>query len=130
MIDEYFVGTGRRKEATAKVRLKRGKGKITVNGAEIGAYLCRANLVMHALKSVDAAELKGKLDIVCEAAGGGLSGQAGALSLGIARALLKFNPDLRSLLKRNGLLTRDPRMVERKKYGQAKARKRFQFSKR
>ena len=130
MADEFFNGTGRRKEATAKVRLKHGKGKITVNGSEIGAYLCRANLVMHALRPVDAAELNGKLDLVCEASGGGLTGQAGALSLGIARALLKYDAELRPLLKRNGLLTRDSRMVERKKYGQAKARKRFQFSKR
>lgn len=130
MAHEFFNGTGRRKEATAKVRLKRGKGKITVNGSDIGSYLCRANLVMHALKPLDTAELSGKLDILCEASGGGLTGQAGAISLGIARALLKFNPELRPALKRNGLLTRDSRMVERKKYGQVKARKRFQFSKR
>ena len=130
MVSEFFIGTGRRKEATAKVRLRQGKGKVTVNGKEIGAYLCRDNLVMHALKPVNTAELGGKLEIICEAGGGGLSGQAGALSLGIARALLKYNPELRPLMKRNGLLTRDPRMVERKKYGQVKARKRFQFSKR
>ena len=130
MADEFFIGTGRRKEATAKIRIKRGKGKITVNGSEIGSYLCRANLVQHALKPVDTAELSGKLDILCEANGGGLTGQAGAISLGIARALLKYDPELRPVLKRNGLLTRDSRMVERKKYGQVKARKRFQFSKR
>lgn len=130
MADEFFNGTGRRKEATAKVRLKRGKGKITVNGSEIGSHLCRANLVMHALKPVETAELSGKLDIICVAAGGGLTGHAGAISLGIARALLKFDPELRPVLKRNGLLTRDSRMVERKKYGRVKARKRFQFSKR
>jgi small subunit ribosomal protein S9 len=130
LADEYHTATGRRKEAVAKIRLRRGKGKITVNGRDINSYLCRANLVMHALKPVEVAELGGKLDIACTAQGGGLSGQAGALSLGIARALAGFDPELRSLLKRNGLLTRDSRMVERKKYGQVKARKRFQFSKR
>ncbi|MEE9555530.1 MAG: 30S ribosomal protein S9 [candidate division Zixibacteria bacterium] len=130
MADEFFIGTGRRKEATAKVRLTPGKGKITVNGSEIGSYLCRANLVMHALKPLTTTELSGKLDIFCETHGGGLTGQAGAISLGIARALLKYDLELRPVLKRNGLLTRDSRMVERKKYGQVKARKRFQFSKR
>jgi small subunit ribosomal protein S9 len=130
LANDYFSGTGRRKEATAQVRLRGGKGKITVNGTDINSYLCRANLVKDAMKPVEAAELAGRLDIVCESSGGGLSGQAGAISLGIARALIKYDPELRSVLKRNGLLTRDPRMVERKKYGQVKARKRFQFSKR
>ncbi len=130
MADEYHIATGRRKESVAKIRLRRGKGKITVNGIDINSYLCRANLVMHALKPVDVVELGGKLDIICVAKGGGLSGQAGAVSLGIARALMKYDPEFRPLLKRNGLLTRDSRMVERKKYGQVKARKRFQFSKR
>lgn len=130
MADEYHIATGRRKESVAKIRLRSGKGKITVNGRDINSYLCRANLVMHALKPVEVAELGGRLDIACMAQGGGLSGQAGAVSLGIARALIKFDPELRSLLKRNGLLARDSRMVERKKYGQVKARKRFQFSKR
>ncbi len=130
MADEYHIATGRRKESVAKIRLKRGKGKITVNGSDINSYLCRANLVMHALKPVEVVELGGKFDIACVAKGGGLSGQAGAVSLGIARALMKFDPEFRPLLKRNGLLTRDSRMVERKKYGLVKARKRFQFSKR
>jgi small subunit ribosomal protein S9 len=130
LADEYHSATGRRKESVAKIRLRRGKGKITVNGRDINSYLCRANLVMQALKPVEVVELAGKLDIACTAEGGGLSGQAGAVSLGIARALTKFDPGLRPLLKRNGMLTRDPRMVERKKYGQVKARKRFQFSKR
>lgn len=130
MADEYHIATGRRKESVAKIRLRSGKGKITVNGRDINSYLCRANLVMHALKPLEVAELGGRLDIACMAQGGGLSGQAGAVSLGIARALIKFDPGLRPLLKRNGLLTRDSRMVERKKYGQVKARKRFQFSKR
>lgn len=130
MANEFHIATGRRKESVAQIRLRSGKGKITVNGKSIDSYLCRANLVMHALKPAEVVELRGKLDIVCIARGGGLSGQAGAISLGIARALMKFDPEFRSLLKRNGLLTRDSRMVERKKYGQVKARKRFQFSKR
>lgn len=130
MADDIFIGTGRRKEATAKVRIKPGKGKVMVNGSDINSYLCRANLVMHAMKPIDTAELAGRLDITCQAHGGGLTGQAGAIRLGIARALLKYDPELRPILKRNGLLTRDPRMVERKKYGRVKARKRFQFSKR
>lgn len=125
-----FAATGRRKESTAKILLKSGKGKIEVNGSDINSYLCRANLVMHALKPVETAELSGKIDVDCKAHGGGLSGQAGAISLGIARALVKYDPQLRTILKRNGLLTRDSRMVERKKYGKVKARKRFQFSKR
>lgn len=130
MTDQIFIGTGRRKESTAKVRIKPGKGQVKVNGSDINSYLCRANLVMHALKPVETAELTGRLIIDIEAHGGGLSGQAGAISLGIARALIRYNPELRGVLKRNGLLTRDPRMVERKKYGHVKARKRFQFSKR
>jgi small subunit ribosomal protein S9 len=127
---EVFAATGRRKESVAQIRIKSGKGKITVNGREIHSYLCRDNLVMQALKPMDVAELEGRLVIDCKVEGGGLSGQAGAISLGLARALTKFDPELRSLLKRNGLLRRDSRMVERKKYGQVKARKRFQFSKR
>ncbi len=130
MADEFYIATGRRKESVAKIRLRSGKGKITVNGKDIKSYLCRANLVMHALKPVEIVELGGRLDIVCVAKGGGLSGQAGAVRLGIARALIKLDPEFRPLLKRNGLLTRDSRMVERKKYGLVKARKRFQFSKR
>ncbi len=130
MAHEFHIATGRRKESVAQIRLRSGKGKISVNGKNIDSYLCRANLVMHALKPIEVVELRGKLDIICVARGGGLSGQAGAISLGIARALMKFDPEFRPLLKRNGLLTRDSRMVERKKYGQVKARKRFQFSKR
>lgn len=130
MAGEVFTATGRRKESVAKIRIKSGKGKVSVNGREISSYLCRDNLVMQALKPIDVAELEGRVIIDCKVRGGGLSGQAGAISLGLARALTKFDPELRSLLKRNGLLRRDPRMVERKKYGQVKARKRFQFSKR
>jgi small subunit ribosomal protein S9 len=130
LAEDVFAATGRRKESVAQVRLKRGTGKITVNGKEINAYLCRLNVVMSALKPIDVSEMVGKLDIECVASGGGLTGQAGSISLGIARALILYDPDLRRVLKRNGLLTRDSRMVERKKYGLVKARKRFQFSKR
>jgi small subunit ribosomal protein S9 len=128
--EEVFAGTGRRKEAVAQVRVKRGSGKIEVNGKDVNAYLCRPNIVTLALKPIEVAELNGKLDVVCVARGGGLTGQAGAMSLALARALTIMDSELRGLLKRNGLLTRDSRMVERKKYGLVKARKRYQFSKR
>jgi small subunit ribosomal protein S9 len=125
-----IAATGRRKNAVARVIIRSGNGKCTVNGKDLKSYLCRDTLVIHALKPVEVAELEGKLDINCDASGGGLTGQAGAIRLGIARALTEYDPELRGLLKKNGLLTRDPRMVERKKYGMVKARKRFQFSKR
>ncbi len=130
MAEEVFAATGRRKESIAQVRVRRGAGKTLVNGKEINAYLCRPNVVTHAMKPVEVAELDGKLDIEVVAKGGGLTGQAGAICLALARALIIYDPELRTLLKRNGLLTRDSRMVERKKYGLVKARKRFQFSKR
>lgn len=130
MTSGLFAATGRRKNAVARVTIKSGNGKMVVNGKDLKTYLCRDTLVIHALKPVETAELEGKLDIQCDASGGGLTGQAGAIRLGIARALTQYDPELRGLLKRNGLLTRDPRMVERKKYGMVKARKRFQFSKR
>lgn len=130
MAGELFTATGRRKESVAKIRIKGGKGKVTVNGRDINSYLCRDNLVMQALKPMNVAELEGRIIVECTVSGGGLTGQAGAISLGLARALTKYDSELRPLLKRNGLLRRDPRMVERKKYGQVKARKRFQFSKR
>jgi small subunit ribosomal protein S9 len=128
--EEVFAASGRRKEAVAQVRVRRGAGKIQVNGKDVNAYLCRANIVLAALKPIDVAELNGKLDVDCVARGGGLTGQAGAICLALARALIIYDPELRSILKRNGLLTRDSRMVERKKYGLVKARKRYQFSKR
>ena len=130
LAEEVYAATGRRKEAVAQVRMKRGSGKILVNGKDVNAYLCRANIVTLALKPIDVTEFNGKFDVECVARGGGLSGQAGAISLALARALVIYDPELRSLLKRNGLLTRDSRMVERKKYGLVKARKRYQFSKR
>lgn len=130
MADGQFAATGRRKNSVARVMLKNGSGTITVNGKDLKSYLCRDTLVIHALKPLDVAELMGKIDVKCDVGGGGLTGQAGAIRLGIARALTEYDPELRGLLKKNGLLTRDPRMVERKKYGLVKARKRFQFSKR
>lgn len=130
MADGLFAATGRRKNSVARVAIKNGSGAIMVNGRELKSYLCRDTLVIHALKPLDISEMIGKFDIKCDASGGGLTGQAGAIRLGIARALIKYDPELRGLLKKNGMLTRDPRMVERKKYGLVKARKRFQFSKR
>lgn len=130
MADEVYAATGRRKESVAQVRLRPGSGKIMVNGKEVNAYLCRANVVTAALKPLEVTESMGRFDVDCVCRGGGLTGQAGAISLGIARALIIYDEELRTLLKRNGLLTRDSRMVERKKYGLVKARKRYQFSKR
>jgi small subunit ribosomal protein S9 len=130
LANDIFRGTGTRKTAVAQVRIKAGSGKATVNGREMLDYLSRQNLVTHALEPIEEVKLAGKLDVIATAKGGGLSGQAGALRMGLARAIIKFNPELREALKKRGFLTRDARMVERKKYGQAKARKRFQFSKR
>jgi small subunit ribosomal protein S9 len=130
LADGLFAATGRRKNSVARVAIKNGSGAIAVNGKEMKSYLCRDTLVIHALKPLDISEMMGKFDVKCDVSGGGLTGQAGAIRLGIARALIKYDPELRGLLKKNGLLTRDPRMVERKKYGLVKARKRFQFSKR
>ena len=130
MAEDYLRGLGTRKRAVAQVRLKQGSGKVSINGREILAYLCRENLVTHALAPVEEAKLMGKIDIIAKVTGGGLSGQAGALRMGIARALVQLDPQLRINLKKKGFLTRDARMVERKKYGLVKARKRFQFSKR
>lgn len=130
MTDQFFWGSGTRKTARAAVRIKPGSGNITINGRQIVAYLAQRNLITHALEPMEEAKLTGKLDIISKVAGGGLAGQAGALRLALARALVSMNPQLRSSLKKKGYFTRDSRMVERKKYGQVKARKRFQFSKR
>ncbi len=123
-------GTGRRKSSVARVYLKSGKGKITINGRDFRKYLCRetlANVVLEPLEAIDKVQA---YDFNINVRGGGLTGQAGAIRLGIARALLEENIDYRSLLKAGGYLKRDSRKVERKKYGQPGARKRFQFSKR
>lgn len=125
-----YAATGRRKEAVCRVNLKTGNGQIMINGREKKAYLCRDSLVQQVMDPLEKVEMTGKLDITAKVSGGGLTGQAGAIRLAIARALTRFNPDFRADLKKAGLLTVDARKVERKKYGQPKARKRFQFSKR
>ena len=122
--------TGRRKESTARVWVKRGTGRITINGKELINYFARPVLQMQLNFVFDVTERKNQFDVVATVKGGGLSGQAGAVRHGLSRALSLFEPDLRKPLKSAGMLTRDSRVVERKKYGRAKARKSFQFSKR
>jgi small subunit ribosomal protein S9 len=122
--------TGKRKDAVARVWVKPGTGKVTVNTREVEVYFARPVLRMMIQQPLVAAARAGQYDVICTVAGGGLSGQAGAVRHGISKALTYFEPDLRSLLKKGGFLTRDSRVVERKKYGRAKARKSFQFSKR
>jgi small subunit ribosomal protein S9 len=130
MDNPIYEATGRRKESTARVRVTAGSGQIVINKLQADAYFSRPTLVMQVEQPLKITELLGTVDITVSASGGGLSGQAGAVRLGIARALEKLNPDLRPALKKAGFLTRDSRMVERKKYGQPGARKQFQFSKR
>ncbi|MDX9857329.1 MAG: 30S ribosomal protein S9 [candidate division Zixibacteria bacterium] len=125
-----FAATGRRKEAVAHVVLKPGNGKFTINGREAADFLARATLLQLASEPLAVTDMAGKVDLACSANGGGVAGQAGAIRLALSRALAEFNPEFRSVLRREQLLTRDPRAVERKKYGQPKARKRFQYSKR
>jgi small subunit ribosomal protein S9 len=125
-----FIGTGRRKTAVARVRLVNGSGKITVNGRPFENYFPVETLRATASQPLAVTSTVEKLDANINVSGGGPNGQAGAVSHGIARALLKFDANLRPQLKAEGLLTRDSRMKERKKYGQPGARKRFQFSKR
>ena len=122
--------TGRRKESTARVWVKRGTGKIVINGKEMVNYFARPVLQMQLNFVFDVTERKDQFDVIATVKGGGLSGQAGAVRHGLSRALCLFEPDLRKPLKSAGMLTRDSRVVERKKYGRAKARKSFQFSKR
>lgn len=122
--------TGRRKAAIARVWLKPGSGKIIVNGREVETFFARPVLRMVLQQPFEAANRKDQFDLMCTVTGGGLSGQAGAIRHGISRALINFEPGLRPVLKQGGFLTRDARVVERKKYGRAKARKSFQFSKR
>ena len=126
---EYY-GTGRRKTSTARVFLRPGAGKLEINGREIGNYFSREVLVMVVKQPLALTETAEKFDITATVAGGGGTGQAGAVRHGISRALLEFNGELRERLKSAGFLTRDDRKKERKKYGQPGARKRFQFSKR
>ncbi|MGH8015145.1 MAG: 30S ribosomal protein S9 [Candidatus Zixiibacteriota bacterium] len=130
MEQSIFSATGRRKEATASVRMKHGRGSFTINNRVAAQYLMRETLMQKAQEPLEVTETLGQVDIVCNAGGGGLTGQAGAIRLAVARALVRMNPDLHPKLRKGGFLTRDPRSVERKKYGRPKARKRFQYSKR
>src|SRR5262245_49914026 len=122
--------TGKRKNAVARVWIKPGSGKIIVNTKPVEQFFARPVLRMMIQQPIVAANRGGQYDVICTVSGGGLSGQAGAVRHGISKALTYFEPELRSPLKRGGFLTRDPRVVERKKYGRAKARRSFQFSKR
>lgn len=130
MADIQYYGTGRRKTSTARVYLRPGSGSIQVNKREFNTYFPNEALQMIIRQPLNLTETTGKFDIFVNVDGGGSAGQAGAVRHGITRALLEYNADLRTTLKRAGLVTRDPRKKERKKYGQKGARKRFQFSKR
>jgi small subunit ribosomal protein S9 len=126
-----YYGTGRRKESVARVWLRPGKGNISLNGKTVGEYFCGRKLLEYqVMKPLMITKTQNNFDIEVDAFGGGVPGQAGAISLGIARALLEVSPDFRVKLKRLGLLKRDPRMKERKKYGRKRARKAFQYTKR
>ncbi|MCH8996952.1 MAG: 30S ribosomal protein S9 [Proteobacteria bacterium] len=122
--------TGKRKDAVARVWIKPGPGKITINGREFERYFVRPVLRMLIHQPFEAADRKDQFDVICTVKGGGLSGQAGAVRHGISKALILYEPGLRPVLKKGGFLTRDSRVVERKKYGKRKARRSFQFSKR
>lgn len=124
------TATGRRKTAVAKVRLIPGSGRITINERPFEEYFPIESQQVKILKPFEVTKTIGKFDVIAKTNGGGISGQMGAVQLGIARSLVEYEESFKSVLKEFGLLTRDPRMVERKKYGQKKARKRFQFSKR
>jgi small subunit ribosomal protein S9 len=130
MTEVKFTATGRRKEAVARASIKVGGGVFVINSKTPKEYLKRDVLVDQINLPMRKTDTYGKLDVICRVSGGGLSGQAGAIRLAVARALSQLDPDLRITLRKGGLLTRDPRAVERKKYGQPKARKRFQYSKR
>lgn len=123
-------GTGRRKNSVARVWIKPGKGKVSINGREFENYFPRATHRTLLLQPFAETKTSGQFDVFCTVTGGGSTGQSGAIRHGISRALDQYSPELHLVLSRNGFLTRDSRVVERKKYGQKKARKRFQFSKR
>ena len=125
---QYFYGTGRRKSSVARVRVYPGSGKITINGRDIDDYFGLETLKLIVRQPLALTETAEQFDIVCTVAGGGVTGQAGAIRHGLSRALLVFNPELRPVLKKAGFLTRDPRMKERKKYGLMAARRAPQFS--
>lgn len=126
----FYYGTGRRKKSVARVRVYAGTGKITINDRDIDEYFGLETLKLIVRQPLTLTETTEKFDIVCRVNGGGVTGQAGAIRHGIARALLQYDPELRSALKKAGFLTRDPRMKERKKYGLKAARRAPQFSKR
>ena len=128
--EKFYYATGRRKTSSARVFLKPGKGNITINGKKADDYLTRMQSRMVILQALEALNQGGKFDAKVTVEGGGESGQAGAIRLGITRALIAFNPEFKTALKKAGFVTRDPRMVERKKYGKSGARRRFQYSKR
>ena len=130
MAQKLFYATGRRKTSVARVRLKDGKGQVLVNGRSLEEYFGRETARMVVLQPFQVTQTAGNFDAEVNVQGGGASGQAGAIRHGITRALIGANPDFRSLLKKAGFVTRDPRAVERKKYGRHKARKRPQYSKR
>jgi small subunit ribosomal protein S9 len=127
---QTFYGTGRRKESVARVFLKFGTGKITINGRTVDEYFRNVNWRNRAVEPLKFTETVNAVDVAATVNGGGVGGQSGAVRMGLSRALSLFNPELRPGLRKNGFLTRDSRMKERKKYGQKGARKRFQFSKR
>lgn len=129
-MDNTIHAIGRRKEAVAKVWIKPGSGNIMVNSKEVKEYFDRDCNVFHMLQPMNVTSTRDKYDVVVKVLGGGKTGQAGAARLGIARALVKIDESLKNTLSKGGFLRRDPRMVERKKYGRMKARRRFQFSKR
>ena len=130
MVNDLARGTGRRKTAVARVYLRNGTGKINVNGKSLNEYFHSSELEREIIESLDVTDSIDKYDVLIRVTGGGLHGQAGACRHGLARALVSYDETNRSSLRANGMLTRDRRMVERKKYGQPKARRRFQFSKR
>lgn len=125
-----YWGTGRRKNAVARVLLRSGNGKVTINNREVEDYLPRFFWKTQAMEPLKVAGVEGKVDVIINAHGGGLTGQSGAIRMGIARAILKLNPEARPVLKKAGMLRRDSHMVERKKFGQKGARGKRQFSKR
>jgi small subunit ribosomal protein S9 len=126
----WFLGTGRRKESVARVFLRPGTGKITVNGRTVEQYFPNHAWKHDAVEPLKFTNIADQVDVLVTANGGGVGGQAGAMRMGLARAISRYNPELRPALRTNGFLTRDSRMKERKKYGQKGARKRFQFTKR
>lgn len=130
MVENLATGTGRRKTSRARIYLRQGSGKINVNGKEVDDYFRNPGLVYMVRQPLDVTDSLGKFDIYVNVSGGGPTGQAGAARHGLARALTAYDENNRSPLRANGFLTRDPRMTERKKYGQRGARRKFQFSKR